>query len=491
MKEEEVFARLDLLSPILTSVSNFSVQYNFQAISVALLLMSTSYCTSTDDDCRNGKQAPWVTGTASATVFIGAIIGQLYMGYLGDILGRSQALKVTLALACTGAALSAIIPNGNPTSIYAIIIVCRFVLGVGVGGVYPLSATKAAEDSALMEARRTDTDEKPSEPPYMSSARAFFWQAPGAMMPWVISYLLAYSDNVSLSAKWRLLLGLGAVPAAFVVAGAIYEESLRASIGLSEKSQQIGKDEPQTADIVFAALKNPRHRRTLIATGGGWFIYDVCYYGVNLFGPQLLQSINDSDDDNVSGPGNVRRDSWEQMAALGSGIPSVLLTIYLLDKVSLKDLQVWGFVFIASMFFVLAALYDLLKENSPDTLFFFYILLLFSLSFGPNTTTFILPPQLFPANIRSSFGGISAAAGKFGAVVGAYLFGSVAPLFPVQVIMVISGLLALMGAVLSHYFIPRDKVDGDSMNAECLIDSTNNDLKRPLSTSTDANSSSA
>ncbi len=56
---------------------NFSVQYNFQAIAVALLIMSQSQCTSTDVDCKDGEQAEWVHSSATATVFIGAIIGQL------------------------------------------------------------------------------------------------------------------------------------------------------------------------------------------------------------------------------------------------------------------------------------------------------------------------------------------------------------------------------------------------------------------------------
>lgn len=61
----------------LAAVSNFSVQYNFQAISIALLVMSDSVCTSTDANCKDGTQKGWVTSTASAVVFIGAIMGQL------------------------------------------------------------------------------------------------------------------------------------------------------------------------------------------------------------------------------------------------------------------------------------------------------------------------------------------------------------------------------------------------------------------------------
>ena len=60
-----------------TAVSNFSVQYNFNSISIALIIMSESQCTSTSSSCKEGDQSSWVTGTVTAMVFLGAITGQL------------------------------------------------------------------------------------------------------------------------------------------------------------------------------------------------------------------------------------------------------------------------------------------------------------------------------------------------------------------------------------------------------------------------------
>ncbi|TVU11414.1 hypothetical protein EJB05_44999, partial [Eragrostis curvula] len=48
--------------------------------------------------------------------------------------------------------------------------------------------------------------------------------------------------------------------------------------------------------------------------------------------------------------------------------------------------------------------------------------LTFSANLGPNTTTFILPAELFPARFRSTCHGISGVAGKFGAVIGSIAF---------------------------------------------------------------------
>lgn len=76
-----------ILSGIITKVGNFGVQMNYQAISVALIVMSADVCTREDkDECKEGEQASWVTSSATAVVFAGSIAGQLTMGYAGDIL---------------------------------------------------------------------------------------------------------------------------------------------------------------------------------------------------------------------------------------------------------------------------------------------------------------------------------------------------------------------------------------------------------------------
>lgn len=42
-------------------------------------------------------------------------------------------------------------------------------------------------------------------------------------------------------------------------------------------------------------------------------------------------------------------------------------------------------------------------------------------NFGPNTTTFIVPGEVFPTRYRSTAHGISAASGKLGAVIAQFL----------------------------------------------------------------------
>eukprot|EP01035_Chromulina_nebulosa_P011603 gene11603-15499_t len=113
--------------------------------------MSEEECTLDQLSCRHGEQLPWVHSFSSAVIFIGAILGQLSMGYI------------------------AIIPTNNATTVYSAIITLRFFLGIGLGGIFPLTATKSSEDngdsSGLINPVRT--------------AWTFFWQMPGTMAPCV------------------------------------------------------------------------------------------------------------------------------------------------------------------------------------------------------------------------------------------------------------------------------------------------------------------
>jgi hypothetical protein len=45
----------------------------------------------------------------------------------------------------------------------------------------------------------------------------------------------------------------------------------------------------------------------------------------------------------------------------------------------------------------------------------------FFIQFGPNTTTFVLPSEVFPVSVRTTGHGIAAAIGKLGAFLGVFL----------------------------------------------------------------------
>ena len=75
-----------------------------------------------------------------SAMLAGVVIGQLAFGYVADWLGRKWAFVTTAALTILGA-LSCSLCSG-PATLPIQMSVCRFFLGLGVGGEYPLSATE-------------------------------------------------------------------------------------------------------------------------------------------------------------------------------------------------------------------------------------------------------------------------------------------------------------------------------------------------------------
>ena len=98
------------------------MQYNFSVIALALALMDNH-----ENDA--GSVPPAYTRTEDQTstlksvVFVGAIVGQMVMGYAGDVLGRRPAMLMTNFLTFVGALGSALFTWGSPATIYTIMAV--------------------------------------------------------------------------------------------------------------------------------------------------------------------------------------------------------------------------------------------------------------------------------------------------------------------------------------------------------------------------------
>lgn len=111
------------------------------------------------------------------------------------------------------------------------------------------------------------------------------------------------------------------------------------------------------------------------------------------------------------------------MIALCSTVPGYWFTVAFIDIIGRFAIQLMGFFFMTVFMFAIAIPYHhwTLEENRIGFVVM-YSLTFFFANFGPNATTFVVPAEIFPPRLRSTCHGISAAAGKAGAIVGAYGF---------------------------------------------------------------------
>ena len=113
------------------------------------------------------------------------------------------------------------------------------------------------------------------------------------------------------------------------------------------------------------------------------------------------------------GKGNI-------IISLAGLIPGYWFAVAFIDIIGRKRLQIGGFVILTIIFSVLGFGFHTISSRG---LVILVCLANFFCGFGPNTTTFVLPGEVFPTRYRSTGHGISAASGKIGAIISQALIG--------------------------------------------------------------------
>jgi MFS transporter, PHS family, inorganic phosphate transporter len=417
----------------------FTDAYDLFVIGIVVYLLKTQWALTTGE-------VSWLN---SATLLASAV-GAIIFGRIADMLGRKRIYGYEVLILAIGAIASAFAPN------YAFLLVCRVILGIGIGGDYPVSATIMSEYSGKQSRGRM-------------VGLVFAMQGAGLIIgPLIASILLA--SGMSGNLTWRILLGLGAIPGLavfylrrqihetprFAAAGGAAEEAqaaIAAATGTGPAPVSAGESaarHPQSALEGFAILlRNQRMLLWLIGTAGAWALLDFCYYGNTISSPEILALLNP----HASELHNV----LIQLAIFAVfAVPGYFVAILLLDRTGRRNIQVLGFTVMALMFLLIGLIPSVSVTAAPFIVL--YGVSYFFTEFGPNTTTFVYPAEIFPVEVRTTGHGISAAAGKLGAFLGAFLFPDfLAASMGIRGAEIISGVVAAVGVMLTVALLPEPK----------------------------------
>nr|GEY57570.1 probable inorganic phosphate transporter 1-9 [Tanacetum cinerariifolium] len=301
----------------------------------------------------------------------------------------------------------------------------RFVLGIGIGGDYPLSATIMSEFAN----KRTR----------------------GAFIAGVFSMQGSpnfgeHRSGPEADVAWRLILMIGVIPASMTCYWRLkMPETARFTALVEKNTLQAAKDMEKVMNVSLSTIREDvemmdtpntraafsntypffsreffrRHGRDLAAASINWFLIDIVFYSLNLFQYHAFKGKMTPKSDM-----NIYDDAWQvakfqALVAAGATIPGYFVTVYMIDYVGRVKIQAAGFFFMAVSLFTIAKVNKGGWGSNPGTGFIIlYGLTFFFCNFGPNTTTFIVPAELFPARFRATCHGISGAFGKVGAIVG-------------------------------------------------------------------------
>jgi MFS family permease len=431
--------RFQLKIMFVSGMGFFTDAYDLFVIGIVVVLVKPEWHLSTG-------QVSWLN---SATLLASAF-GAILFGRIADILGRKRIYGYEVLILAVGALASAFAPN------YTFLVICRIILGIGIGGDYPVSATIMSEYSGKQTRGRM-------------VGLVFAMQGAGLIVgPLVASILLG--SGISNDYTWRILLALGAIPGLavfylrrqihetprFAAAGGAHEEAA-AAIGAATGSA------PAPRSAVESKARNPqsvlggfmilaRSRRMLlwlIGTAGCWALLDFCYYGNTISTPEILKLLNPH--------ASLLHNTLVQLGIfVVFAVPGYVVAILLLDKTGRRSIQILGFGMMALMFLLIGII------PSVTTVALQFVLLYgisyFFTEFGPNTTTFIYPAEIFPVEVRTTGHGISAGAGKMGAFAGAFLFPDMlASSLGVRGAEIVAGVVAAAGMLLTIALLPEPK----------------------------------
>lgn len=407
------------------SMGFFTSAYDLFIIGTALVLIKAEWHLSPD-----------TVGLIGSISLIATFVGAYFFGILADKLGRKKVYGLEAVLMTIGALLSAFSPN------VAVLLVARVILGLGIGGDYPMSAVLMSEYANAKSRGRM-------------VSLVFSAQAIGLVMGPVIALTLL-AAGMSHDLAWRIMLGLGALPAmAVIYIRRTLPESPRWLAKVKgdgdAAAKQLASFSLGTAvarEPKEALIREPlsKYWLTLLGTAGTWFLFDYAYYGNTISTPMIMARLAPHAD-------VVQSTALSLMVFAVAAVPGYFLAAFTIDRIGHKMLQMLGFLMMGLMFLLIGA-FPILTQSILVFLVL-YGLSYFFAEFGPNTTTFVLAGELYPVNLRTTGHGISAGTAKVGAFIGALIFPILLHDFGLHGTLMITFFFALAGLLITAFTLPE------------------------------------
>lgn len=435
---------------VIAGMGFFTDAYDLFCISLVTKLLGRIYY-HVDGAPKPGTLPPNVAAAVNGVALCGTLAGQLFFGWLGDKLGRKKVYGITLILMVISSVASGLSFGKSAKGVMSTLCFFRFWLGFGIGGDYPLSATIMSEYA-----------NKKTRGAFI--AAVFAMQGFGILAGGIVALIVSsafdhqfkappYSvDPVGSTAPeadyvWRIVLMVGALPAALTYYWRMrMPETARYTALVAKNAKQAAADMSKVLQVELEAEEDKvaklsqgdsnsfglftrefvkRHGLHLFGTTSTWFLLDIAFYSQNLFQKDIFSAIGwIPPAATMNAIHEVYKIARAQtLIALCSTVPGYWFTVAFIDYIGRFAIQMMGFFFMTVFMFALAIPYHhwTLKPNRIGFVII-YSLTFFFANFGPNATTFVVPAEIFPARLRSTCHGISAAAGKAGAIVGAFGF---------------------------------------------------------------------
>jgi putative MFS transporter len=354
---------------------------------------------------KSWKLTPADLGLLGSASAVGMAIGAAVAGMVADRYGRRTVVTFTLVLYGLASAVSGISPN------FTILLLLRFLTGLGLGGELPAASTLVSEFSPAKSRGR------------MVVLLESFWA-----WGWIAAALIAYLLIPIYG--WRIGFFLGGIPALYaaylrrnIPESPRYLEQkgrLEEADGIVRKmEQQAGiinneiavTDLPRNekmSNITLADLWSKAYFRRTIVLWVLWLGINFGYYGFVLWTPTLLVG---------KGFSLVKGFQFTLIMSIAQ-LPGYYSAAYLIEKIGRKV------VLVVYLIGTSLSAYLFGQAASAVTVLVFGCLLYF-FSLGAWGAVYAYTPEVYPTRVRGSGAGWAAAIGRIGAIAAPYIVGLV------------------------------------------------------------------
>lgn len=414
-----------LRAVVISGTGFFTDAYDLFIIGAAMVLIKQEWAPS-----------KFLVGLVGSSALLAAFLGATVFGRLADAVGRKRIYGLEAVIMALGALLSAFAPN------LWWLLIFRFIMGIGIGGDYPVSAVLMSEYANIKDRGKL-------------VALVFSMQALGLVAGPVVALTLMAS-GIPNDIAWRIMLGLGAIPAlAVIYLRRRMPESPRYVAQVRGRTDEAARNwEAFSGQKVAAPEQAPMHQkvglkellsrrstlRLLLGTAGSWFLFDYAYYGNSISMPLVLKGVEPH-------TSTLTTMAWSLIIFAVFAAPGYVLAFARIDQVGHKRLQIIGFVMMALSFFVIGIWHGIASHVALFIIIFG--ISYFFAEFGPNTTTFVIPAEVYPVSIRTTGHGISAGVAKLGAFIGVFLFPLMSSTFGIAGTLLITAVFSILGALVT------------------------------------------
>jgi MFS family permease len=390
------------------------------------------------------------TGLLGAALVAGAIGGAMWGGRLADRYGRKSVFLIDMLILAVAAGFSALTWGAWW------LIAAQLIVGVGIGMDFPVSGSYVAECMPHQKRSRM-------------MVATIACQSVGLILAAMIA--LALLHLVPKPEVWRWFFATEMIFALLFLLGRLnLPESPRWLIGQGRNREAVHMLErfapsdrrqlermasrlgdtvhfvarvPQSAKTQgYALLFHPAYLRSTLLSSVPWFLMDIATYGVGLFTAVLLAQMH------VVGEG-LKLIPHVDALARGTGLIDLflllgfLIGLWAVAKFGRIQMQLIGF---GGMVFGMGVLWLSTVLAGGDAahvglVFIGFVVFNLFMNMGPNSTTYILPTELYPTQMRATGAGFAASVAKVGATLGVFTL----PL--IQSDLGVSTVLAMMAAV--------------------------------------------